>query len=585
MVFPELLVILADWVLYRLLANSCYRTARKLRGYGFQLKNLLNLSKSQSLHNNSHHQHHHQQQQNQQNQHLQDSLNPLFPSLTKYQEHVDKNRACSVSSDHHHHTLVCDIDGVLLRQHSSKHFHTFFPYFMLVAFEGGSIIRAIFLLLSCSFLWALPQETKLKVLSFITFSGLRVKDMDNVSRSVLPKFFLENLNLQVYDIWARTGYSKVVFTSLPQVIVERFLRDYLNADDVVGTKLKEIEVMGRRFYTGLASGSGFVVKHKSAKDYFRDNNNKKPALGIGCSSSPQDHIFLSVCKDAYVWNEEESMNKNNTLPRERYPKPLIFHDGRLAFLPTPSATLAMFTWLPIGFFLAVFRILIGVLLPYQVANFLAALSGVRITFKTHNLYNGRPEKGKSGVLYVCNHRTLLDPVFLTTSLAKPLTAVTYSLSKFSELIAPLKTVSLKRDRKKDGEAMQRLLSKGDLVVCPEGTTCREPYLLRFSPLFAELTEDIVPVAVDARVSMFYGTTASGLKCLDPIFFLMNPRPVYCLEVLKKLPKEMTCAGGKSSFEVANFIQGELAKVLGFECTNLTRKDKYLALAGNEGISL
>ncbi|KAL0723829.1 hypothetical protein Bca4012_038428 [Brassica carinata] len=572
MVFPELLVILAEWVLYRLLANSCYRAARKLRGYGFQLKNFLNLSESQSLHNTSH-----LNQQQQQNQENQDSLDPLFPSITKYQEPLDENRACSVSSEH---SLVCDIDGVLLRQLSSKHFHAFFPYFMLVAFEGGSIIRAIFLLVSCSFLWALPQETKLKVLSFITFSGLKVKDMDSVSRSVLPKFFLENLNLQVYDVWARTTYSKVVFTSLPQVMVKRFLREHLNADDVIGTKLQEIEVMGRKVYTGLASGSGFVVKHRAAKDFFDNSSNKKPALGIGSSSSLQDHSFISICREAYLCNEEDSMN---TLPRERYPKPLIFHDGRLAFLPTPSATLAMFTWLPIGIFLAVFRILIGVLLPYHVANFLAAMSGVRITFNTHNLYNGRPEKGKSGVLYVCNHRTLLDPVFLTTSLGKPLTAVTYSLSKFSELIAPLKTVSLKRDRKKDGEAMQRLLSKGDLVVCPEGTTCREPYLLRFSPLFAELTEDIVPVAVDARVSMFYGTTASGLKCLDPIFFLMNPRPAYCLEVLKKLPKEMTCAGGKSSFEVANFIQGELARVLGFECTNLTRKDKYLVLAGNEGI--
>ncbi|KAL0703464.1 hypothetical protein Bca4012_069889 [Brassica carinata] len=565
MVFPELLVILAEWVLYRLLANSCYRAARKLRGYGFQLKNFLNLSKSQSQHNTSHLLNNQQQQQ--QNQ---DSLNPLFPSITKYE-----NRGCSVSPDD---TLVCDIDGVLLRQLSSKHFHAFFPYFMLVAFEGGSIIRAIILLFSCSFLWALPPETKLKVLTFITFSGLKVKDMDNVSRSVLPKFFLESLSLQVYNVWARTAYSKVVFTSLPQVMVERFLREHLNADDVIGTKLQEIEVMGRKVYTGLTSGS--LVKHRAAKDYFDNNNKKKPVLGIGSSSSVQDHTLLSICKEAYVCNEEDSMN---TLPRERYPKPLIFHDGRLAFLPTPSATLAMFTWLPIGFFLAVFRILIGVLLPYHVANFLAAISGVRITFKTHNLYNGPPEKGKSGVLYVCNHRTLLDPVFLTTSLGKPLIAVTYSLSKFSELIAPLKTVSLKRDRKKDGEAMQRLLSKGDLVVCPEGTTCREPYLLRFSPLFAELSEDIVPVAVDARVSMFYGTTASGLKCLDPIFFLMNPRPVYFLEVLKKLPKEMTCAGGKSSFEVANFIQGELARVLGFECTNLTRKDKYLVLAGNEGI--
>lgn len=289
-------MILAEWVLYRLLANSCYRAARKLRGYGFQLKNLLNLSKSQSLQNNSYHHHHNHQQQDQQSQTLQDSLNPLFPRITKYQELVDKNRACSVSD--HLDTFVCDIDGVLLRKHSSKHFHTFFPYFMLVAFEGGSIIRAILLLLSCSFLWALQQETKLKILSFVTFSGLRVKDMDNVSRSVLPKFFLENLNLQVYDIWARTEYSKVVFTSLPQVLVERFLREHLNADDVIGTKLQEIQVMGRKFYTGLASGSGFVVKHISAKDYFLDNK-KKPTLGIGSSSSPQDHIFIAICKVSF----------------------------------------------------------------------------------------------------------------------------------------------------------------------------------------------------------------------------------------------------------------------------------------------
>lgn len=286
MVFPELLVILAEWVLYRLLANSCYRAARKLRGYGFQLKNFLNLSKSQSQQNTSHLLNNQQQQQ--QNQ---DSLNPLFPSITKYED-----TGCSVSPDD---TLVCDIDGVLLRQLSSKHFHAFFPYFMLVAFEGGSIIRAIILLFSCSFLWALPQETKLKVLTFITFSGLKVKDMDNVSRSVLSKFFLESLNFQVYNVWARTEYSKVVFTSLPQVMVERFLREHLNADDVIGTKLQEIEVMGRKVYTGLTSGS--LVKHRAAKDYFDNNNKKKPVLGIGTSSSVQDHTFISICKVTFFF--------------------------------------------------------------------------------------------------------------------------------------------------------------------------------------------------------------------------------------------------------------------------------------------
>ncbi|KAL4316575.1 hypothetical protein AHAS_Ahas15G0298800 [Arachis hypogaea] len=40
-------------------------------------------------------------------------------------------------------------------------------------------------------------------------------------------------------------------------------------------------------------------------------------------------------------------------------------------------------------------------------------------------------------------RTLLDPVFLSTCLAKPLIAVTYSLSKVSEFIAPIRIVTHK----------------------------------------------------------------------------------------------------------------------------------------------
>lgn len=279
-------------------------------------------------------------------------------------------------------------------------------------------------------------------------------------------------------------------------------------------------------------------------------------------------------------NKEESKSSANTImPRNKYPKPLIFHDGRLAFLPTPLATLSMFMWLPVGIILAIFRLSVGIMLPCKLAILLGAMSGIEIRLKGESPSSSSYSKG---VLYVCSHRTLLDPVFLSKSLAKPLTAVTYSLSKMSEIIAPIRTVRLTRDRKKDGDTMRKLLSEGDLVVCPEGTTCREPYLLRFSSLFAELADDIVPVAMNTHVSMFYGTTASGLKCLDPIFFLMNPRPSYHIQILGKLPKELTCSGGRSSHEVANHIQRQLADALGFECTNLTRRDKYLMLAGNEG---
>lgn len=275
------------------------------------------------------------------------------------------------------------------------------------------------------------------------------------------------------------------------------------------------------------------------------------------------------------------------LPRDRYPRPLIFHDGRLAFRPTPLATLSMFMWVPLGFPLAIFRALVASLLPYKLSVPILSMTGMRLRLKRPNkttLSNPEKEHPK-GALYVCNHRTLFDPLYLSVALNKPLTAVTYSLSRLSEILAPIKTVRLTRDRDEDKRRMENLLLQGDLVVCPEGTTCREPFLLRFSPLFAELSENIVPVAMKAHVRMFYGTTAGGLKCLDPLFFLMNPFPCYDVQLLEKVPADYTCGGvgGKSRFDVANHVQGQMGQALGFECTQLTRKDKYLMLAGNEGI--
>lgn len=463
------------------------------------------------------------------------------------------------------------MEGALLKSRS------LFPYFMLVAFEAGGLIRALILLLLYPFVCALGRDLGIKMMVFVSFFGIR-KDKFRAGTAVLPKFLLEDVGLEGFEVVMRFERKIGVSNKLPRVMIEGFLKDYMGVESVIGRELKV--VFG--YFVGLMEGKekGFEGLNKSIDEKKIGCDN---TIGIGCNSNtPLLRQLLHKCKEVYLVNESEKRNWQ-ILRKENYPKPLIFHDSRLVFRPTAFATVAMFMWLPFGLVLSIIRMATGILLPFEITCLIHAITGAAITIskpKDTTKNKGKPK----GVLYVTNHRTLLDPIYISLAIKKPVNAVTYSMSRFNEVISPIKTVRLTRKREIDRQSMNKMLSQGDVVVCPEGTTCREQYLLRFSPLFAEITDEIVPVAMNVGISMFYGSTASGLKCFDPIFHFLNPKPACFVKILDKLPASEThVLGGKSKYDVANNVQGKIAKTLGFQCTNLTRKDKYIVLAGNNGI--
>ncbi|KAK7337542.1 hypothetical protein VNO77_18123 [Canavalia gladiata] len=494
------------------------------------------------------------------------SSNISFATQFKYQKYPSLFHR----SDLREHSIVFDVEGALLKSCSV------FPYMMLVAFEAGGLLRAIVLLLVYPLVCLVGDEKGLKIMVMVCFFGIKEESF-RVGSAVLPKFFLEDVGLEMFEVVNRGGI-KVGYSKLPRVMVESFLKDYLKIDFVVGRELKVF----RGFYVGLMEERKpmhvlEVIHH--GKGYSSD------VIGISGFHKDLDRSFFSPCKEVHMVAEADKKSWQN-LTRDKYPKPLIFHDGRLALRPTPPMSVAMLMWVPFAFILALVRIITGITLPYNISTPLLSLSGLRLTSsKPKTPHNSNKEEKLKGHLYVCNHRTLLDPLYISFILRRNLVAVTYSLSRMSEILAPIKTVRLTRNRNEDAKTMKQLLKEGDIVVCPEGTTCREPYLLRFSPLFSELCDEIEPVAIDSHVSMFHGTTAGGLKCLDPVFFLMNPSPYYSVQLLEKVsPSLTTCSGYEDArFEVANHVQIQIGKTLGFECTKLNRKDKYLILAGNEGI--
>nr|ADZ04646.1 hypothetical protein [Oryza punctata] len=484
-----------------------------------------------------------------------------------------------------HPSVAAELEGTLLISGD------LFPYFLLVALEAGGPLRAAVLLAVYPFVALLgaalsDDDLAVCVMTFVATVGLAIADVAAVAKATLPRFFLGDLRDTAFRAFARHGAGEMyVVTRLPTVMVEPFVREYVaEGARVVGTELR---VVGRRFTGAAVASPGVAVGGDRSLGALVAVLGRGRVIDVGlCSgdgAAKRKPAFMQICQERHVVYTPEKAPAT-PLPRSEYPRPLIFHDGRLVIRPDPLACLAVVLWLPFGVVLAVTRILIA-FLPYSVSLLLAAATGFQI--RAH--LDAPPERRQRGTLYACNHRTLLDPAVLSTVVHRKVTAVTYSLSGLSELISPIPTVRLTRDRGRDRVIMQSVLARGDLAVCPEGTTCREPYLLRFSPLFAEIAGEVTPVAVHAAAAIFHGTTVRGHKWMDSFFFLMNPAPWYHVQLLAPVPSSSYAGdgggGGESSRDVANRVQRAIGDALGFECTALTRRDKYRMIAGHDGVDM
>ncbi|XP_048528126.1 probable glycerol-3-phosphate acyltransferase 3 [Triticum urartu] len=477
-------------------------------------------------------------------------------------------------------TLVLDVDAGLLLPSSASPF----PHFMLVALEAGGYLRGLVLLLLYPIMFCMggDSDAAVRMMAMAAFCGLRAGPF-LAGRAVLPKWLMDDVAAEGFETMrvsgAAGGRRVCVARKLPRLMVEGFLREYLGAEAVVG---KEMKVLWG-FYTGLMEEQDKVMLEEVEKIMLEGND----AVGFSGSLEFLQHPLARCCKNVYLVTRDDRATWQ-ALPRSMYPKAMVFHDGRLAFRPTAGSTLAMFMWLPFGVALGAARLTVALTVPYRYSTPILASTGMSWRLKAGE----RPtqlgadgERGRPrGQLYVCNHRTLIDPVYISVALDRPVRAVSYSLSRFSDLLSPIgRTVRLARDRDVDAGIMGRLLDSGDLlVVSPEGTTCREPYLLRFSPLFAELSDDVVPVGLATETGMFYATTAGGLKFLDSLYYMVNPRMCYTVQFLERVSTSAVRERKVPSTDMANLVQRKMGHALGYGCTMFNRKDKYLMLAGNDG---
>lgn len=183
-------------------------------------------------------------------------------------------------------SVVSELEGTLLKDPNV------FSYFMLVAFEASGLIRFALLLA----LWPVIRllevcgrgDDGLKLTIFVATFGVPFTEIEAVTRAVLPKFYLDDTNMEAWRVFSSYD-RRVVVTKMPRIMVERFVKEHLRADDVVGSELTV-----NRF--GLTTGFmkyGFDSIAKNVAELFGD---EQPSLGLGRPNCGSGSFFLPLCE-------------------------------------------------------------------------------------------------------------------------------------------------------------------------------------------------------------------------------------------------------------------------------------------------